>query len=326
MLAMPGFPAFVFTMNAIWRPLRKADSSVTDTHRRTARIVRWAQSLMIGGAALFLATVAAQRAGGAEAETEATRDPPAPGAPPAIPQTPAADPHAPMRAGCKPEHFRIAIDVGHTPEAPGATSARGVKEHAFNLQLARRIQAELTAGGFARTALVTVHGSGRAQLIKRTELVNAGGADLLLSIHHDDVQDVYHEKWTHKGGPHTYSDRFSGYSLFVSRDNRRFEDSLLFARLLGSELTARGMHYSAHHAEPLRGEGRQLVDTTVGVYRYDGLFVLRFSDSPAVLMEAGIIVNRKDEIELASPEGQGHISAAVLAALNQLCTAPSARR
>ncbi len=230
------------------------------------------------------------------------------------------------RTGCRPENFRIALDVGHTPEAPGATSARGVKEHMFNLQLARRIQDALLDGGFYRTRLITVHGSGRAQLAKRTGEANAAGADLLLSIHHDDVQDAYHETWTYRGAPHAYSDRFSGYSLFVSQDNRHFKESLLFARLLGEELAAHGLHYSAHHAEPVRGEGRLLVDATAGVYRYDDLYVLRFSTSPAVLMEAGIIVNRRDELVLAAPEGQRRIAAAVVAAANAYCLPPSASR
>jgi N-acetylmuramoyl-L-alanine amidase len=56
------------------------------------------------------------------------------------------------------------------------------------------------------------------------------------------------------------------------------------------------------------------------------LFVLKFSASPAVLLEAGIIVNRTEERVMASPERQRHVSAAVLAALNEFCTAPTARR
>jgi N-acetylmuramoyl-L-alanine amidase len=287
------------------------------------RVRRCAARVGRAAAVLFFTAVVAQRAAGTEADLLD------PSADPASPQKTPYDRRdwSSLRwAGCKPEHFRIALDVGHTPEAPGATSARGVKEYAFNLQLARRIQNELTDGGFFSANLVTVRGLGHVQLAKRTERANAAGTDLLLSIHHDDVLDTYHETWTYNGAPHIYSDRYSGYSLFVSQENRRFEESLLFAKLLGAQLAAHGLHYSAHHAEAVRGEGRQLVDATLGVYRYDQLSVLRFSASPAVLMEAGIIVNRKDELELASPEGQGRISAAVLAALIEFCTEPSTTR
>ncbi len=293
---------------------------MTDISKHAVRIRHGAPALW--AAMLFFAAAAALRAVAAEAPAEPAGSPA--GSPASSPKS--LDGRGARRAACNPENFRIVLDVGHTPEAPGATSARGASEHGFNLQLARRIQNELIDGGFQRTRLIIAHGSGRAQLAKRIDQANAAGPDLLLSIHHDDVQDAYHQTWTHNGASHAYSDRFSGYSLFVSQDNRRFEESLLFAKLLGAELATRGMHYSAHHAEPVRGEGRQLVDATLGVYRYDQLFVLRFSASPAVLMEAGIIVNRKDEIELASPEGQGRISTAVLAALKEFCAASGAKR
>jgi N-acetylmuramoyl-L-alanine amidase len=234
-------------------------------------------------------------------------------------QTAPGDRRSLTRAGCRPENFRIALDVGHTPEQPGAISARGTSELVFNLQLARRIQQELIDGGFHRTALITAHGSGSTQLARRTEQAKAAGTDLLLSIHHDDVKDSLHETWIYRGAPHAFSDRFSGYALFVSKNNRYFEDSLAFAKRLGAELTARGLHYTSHHA-------RQLLDAATGVYRYDGLHVLRLSSSPAVLMEAGIIVNRNDELKLASAEERGHISAAVLAALNQFCAEKTAER
>jgi N-acetylmuramoyl-L-alanine amidase len=230
-----------------------------------------------------------------------------------------ADRAAERAAGCRPDHFRITLDVGHTPEQVGAVSARGVPEHTFNLQLARRILQELMDGGYPRASLLTVHGSGRVQLARRTEQANAAGTDLLLSIHHDDVQNSLHETWIYNGAPHVYSDRFSGFALFVSRQNPHFEESLAFAKHLGAELTARGLHYSPHHGSS-SGGGRPLLDAAAGVFRFDGLHVLRFSTSPAVLMEAGVFVNRNDELKLASPDERGHIGAAVLAAVNAFCT------
>jgi N-acetylmuramoyl-L-alanine amidase len=220
---------------------------------------------------------------------------------------------------CKPENFKIAIDVGHTPEAPGTTSARGVAEHAYNLQLAEQVKKTLLSGGFGHTILITAQGVGRPQLLKRAERANALGVDLFLSIHHDDVQDSYHSKWTYNGASQVFSDRFSGYSLFVSRQNRHFEESLAFAKLLGAALMAQGMHYSAHHAEAISGEGRQLVDSEAGVYLYDQLLVLRSTEPPAVLLEAGVIVNRGEEVVVASPEGRRRIGTAVFEATTQFC-------
>jgi N-acetylmuramoyl-L-alanine amidase len=236
------------------------------------------------------------------------------------------DQQTPNKAACEPANFKIALDVGHTPEAPGATSARGVKEHVFNLQLGRRMEQALIQGGFVNTTLVTARGVGRAQLIERTERAKAIGADLLLSIHHDDVQDTYYSRWTYGGSSHAYSDKFSGYSLFVSRDNQHFDESLAFAKLLGKELSARGLRFSTHHAEPLPGESREIIDGDAGIYRYDQLFVLKYSAAPAVLLEAGIIVNRIEELMVSSPERQGQISDAMLVALNAFCASDGRRR
>jgi N-acetylmuramoyl-L-alanine amidase len=224
-------------------------------------------------------------------------------------------------AACVPESFKIALDVGHTPQAPGATSARGVNEYVFNQQLARQMETALIKGGFTDTKLITAQGVGRDQLRMRTERANALGLDLLVSIHHDDVQAVHYSKWLYRGTVRNYSDKFSGYSLFVSRDNQHFDTSLAFAKLLGRELRARGLRFSAHHAEPIAGENREIIDLEAGIYAYDDLFVLKFSAAPAVLLEAGIIVNRDDELALSSPKRQNQISDAMRVALNEFCSA-----
>jgi hypothetical protein len=49
--------------------------------------------------------------------------------------------------------------------------------------------------------------------------------------------------------------------------------------------------------------------------------VLRNTLMPAVLLEAGTIVNRKEELEMATPERRGLISAAVVAAVEEFCAA-----
>jgi hypothetical protein len=46
----------------------------------------------------------------------------------------------------------------------------------------------------------------------------------------------------------------------------------------------------------------ELIDAEAGVYRYDHLIVLHSTVMPAVLLEAGSIVNRQEELELATPE------------------------
>jgi len=227
-------------------------------------------------------------------------------------------------AHCDANQFRVAIDVGHTPEAPGATSARGVTEYAFNLRLARSIQKKLVGGGFLLTNLISLAGSGRAPLIARSDSANALGVNLFLSVHHDSVQPIYLSHWDYEGRTRTFSDRFSGYSLFVSLRNDAAAASLTFAKLFARELSTRKLQFTMHHAENIPGERRPLLDRDLGIYRYDSLAVLMNTRAPAVLFEAGVIVNRRDELLLSSPEYQGRISDAALSAVNEFCGVQSA--
>ncbi|MGB9295066.1 MAG: N-acetylmuramoyl-L-alanine amidase, partial [Pseudolabrys sp.] len=57
------------------------------------------------------------------------------------------------------------------------------------------------------------------------------------------------------------------------------------------------------------------------VYRYDELIVLRDTDMPAVLLEAGSIINREEELRMRSVERQALISTAVTGAVEAFCTA-----
>src|SRR5262245_32277831 len=51
-------------------------------------------------------------------------------------------------AGCNKSTFQIALDVGHSPAAPGTISARGVTEYSFNLRLTGVIERTLMAHGY----------------------------------------------------------------------------------------------------------------------------------------------------------------------------------
>ena len=121
-----------------------------------------------------------------------------------------------------------------------------------------------------------------------------------------------------------FSDRFTGHSIFVSNDNIDPKDSLLFGSMLGQQLKARGLQYTPHYTESFMGRWkRALLDANAGVYRYDTLFVLKKTQMPAVLLEAGSIVNRGEELVMASPERQQLISAAVVDAVDSFCAAQS---
>src|SRR5262249_40119597 len=90
-------------------------------------------------------------------------------------------------------------------------------------------------------------------------------------------------------------------------------------RMLGQQLKERGLHYTPHYTQRFMGHRqRLLVDAQVGVYRYDQLLVLRDTDMPAVLLEAGSIINRDEELRMGTAEHQKLISAAVTGAVASL--------
>jgi N-acetylmuramoyl-L-alanine amidase len=214
--------------------------------------------------------------------------------------------------------LRIVVDVGHTPEVAGALSARGVNEYAFNLRLARKIVDDLISAGFACACLMTTRGT-RRNLEQRADRVNKLTADLFISVHHDSVQDFYLRRWRFRGRPHFYCDRFKGYSLFVSRANAHFDASRRFAVDLAQALKAHGLSFTTHHAERLKGESRNLIEPDFGVYRFDELVVLKRTNAPAVLLEAGVIVNRAEELMMATPAFRKRVSASVVAAAIKFC-------
>ena len=227
-------------------------------------------------------------------------------------------------ASCARPDFRVVLDVGHTAKSPGAKSARGVDEFDFNLRLTRQIDQALREAGFTRTVLMVSEGRANKSLYARVARANELSANLLLSIHHDAVPDRFLEKWDYNGKPETFSDRFKGHSIFVSDSNADPKDSLLFGSMLGQQLKTRGLQYTPHYTESFMGRWqRALLDADAGVYRYDTLFVLKKTQMPAVLLEAGSIANRDEELTMASPERRRLISAAVVAAVDSFCVAQS---
>ncbi|WP_311972758.1 N-acetylmuramoyl-L-alanine amidase [Bradyrhizobium agreste] len=221
---------------------------------------------------------------------------------------------------CEPRKLRIVVDVGHTADSYGALSARNDPEFGFNFRLASLIAAKLKSEGFAATRLLVTDGKARPSLFKRVSVANESRADLFLSIHHDSVPDKLLETWEFDGAKSYFSDRFSGHSLFVSQQNPHFVTSLMLARMIGRQLKEQGLRYASQYTLPVMGRHRrQLLDKDVGVYRYDGLVVLSRTRSAAVLLEAGSIINRDEEMEMNSPERQEAVAGAVAGALREFC-------
>jgi N-acetylmuramoyl-L-alanine amidase len=206
---------------------------------------------------------------------------------------------------------KVVLDVGHYLERPGATSASGRSEFEFNRQLAMDMAAALAQRG----VLVKVIGADGAMKRLSDRVRAARGTDLLLSVHHDSVQLRYLESWYPEGRELRFSDRYSGFSLFVSHKNPRLAESLACASAIGSALRTAGFRPSLYHAEAIRGEMKPFADRANGVHYYDNLVVLKGAATAAVLLEAGVIVNRDEEQDLARATTRARMGEAVAAGL-----------
>jgi N-acetylmuramoyl-L-alanine amidase len=205
----------------------------------------------------------------------------------------------------------VGVDAGHTSTSPGAVGARGTRERDLNVAVALKVASALTEVGLRSAVIGADRDLASPDRPREAERLHASA---LVSVHHDSVQPRYLQTWRYEGAEHAYSDRFRGFSLFVA-GGPHLAESLALARGIADALLEAGFSPSLHHAEPIPGEARPLLDAPRGVHRYDELAILRLARMPAVLVECGVLVNRDEEAELKSPLRQRAFSVAVAAGI-----------
>ena len=180
----------------------------------------------------------------------------------------------------------------------------------------------LVDAGFEQSVLLITATAPRRGLVERAARANSMHAKLFIAIHHDSVPDNLKHSWDYGGQKNEFNDDYPGYAIFISNENADPAGSIRFGHLLGRELERRSLYYTLHYTLALMGHHRRiLVDSEAGVYRYDELIVLRRTSMPAVLLEAGSIVNRQEELELGTSERRSLTGAAVVAAVENFCAA-----
>ena len=113
------------------------------------------------------------------------------------------------------------------------------------------------------------------------------------------MQEKLLSTWTYDGVERRYSDRFAGFSLFVSRENPGWKKGLRCASAIGAALIkARLQTVALSCRSDLSAKTVRLPTSANGVHYYDHLAVLRHAHMPALLFEAGVIVNRDEEIQM----------------------------
>ena len=196
----------------------------------------------------------------------------------------------------------VAVDVGHGENDPGAISARGRPEFAFNRDFAQQLAAALRE---RELEVREVNFDGRiGSLPARPEA--AAGSDFFISVHHDSVGWPWLSDWVWADQPQTYTDAKRGFGLFVSAQNPDVDGSLRCASAIGAMMRRAGFQPSDWH-----GRKHVPADKENGVWYYDNLVVLYRTTLPAVLLEAGVIKHRDEELELLDPARQARMADAV---------------
>lgn len=183
--------------------------------------------------------------------------------------------------------------------APGAISARGRGEFEFNRDLALQVIGALQARGLNT---ILINGDGKTATLAERPAA-AAGADLLLSIHHDSVNESELRHWEWEGRPETWSDAWQGHSMFVSTRNPALERSLLCGSAIGARLQRLGFVPTTKNARR-----RAYADAAHAVHYYDNLVVLYRAQQPALLFEAGVIKHRDEELLLRDPQRQARMA------------------
>jgi N-acetylmuramoyl-L-alanine amidase len=209
----------------------------------------------------------------------------------------------------------VVLDPGHGPSHPGAVGVRGEAELSYNDALVALLEPELVQAGFR--VQVTRRPGQEQDLDARA--ARGAGAWLLLSIHHDSAQGQLLSREDRDGREAYRATRpIRGHSLFVSGRNPRYAASVRAAEALGRALRALGRPPSLHHAEPIPGESRPLLDRELGIYRFDELRLLRLAPCPAVLLEVGVLVDEQDEAYVSDPARREELARAIVRALVEL--------
>jgi N-acetylmuramoyl-L-alanine amidase len=194
----------------------------------------------------------------------------------------------------------VVIDPGHGGRDPGALGLYGVREKDVTLKLAKSLGAKLEDLGFE--VLYTRKSDSTMRLEERTAIAESVRADLFVSIHANAAPrrsvhgiETYYLDKNHERHSLTVAARENGVARSQVDDLQK-----TLARLRVGELSG----YSRRLADLVQSE---LVDGAPWRYRVKDLgvkkgpfYVLFLSDTPAILVEAGFVTNKKEAKRLRS--------------------------
>ena len=201
----------------------------------------------------------------------------------------------------------LALDAGYSINDPGMAGVRGKREVEYNDRFVAELIPKIKAAGWE--VKLTRGDYGYVSDKHRAEQANIWEADLLLSIHHDVSPKRFLKTETKDGVTVNQSTKsFEGYSMYVSKRNKKYRASLCFAQRLGFRLKPLQRDPAYFHKEH---DGLPLIMKEYGIYERD-IPLLREADIPAVQVKIGVVTDPQDEAWINDDQYRRDIENAVI--------------
>ena len=219
--------------------------------------------------------------------------------------------------------FTVVIDPGHGGKDPGAVTSQGY-EKAINLAVALKLGELITANHKDVKVIYTRKTDVFIELYERAAIANRNKADLFISIHTNSVKNRSKVQ-----GAETYTlglDKteenlevaMRENSVIMLEDNYRqryggFDPTSTESYIIFEFMQNRNMEQSVALASDIQKSFAAAKRIDRGV-RQAGLWVLRETGMPGVLVELGFISNKQEEQFMRSTAGQNQLAKAIYSA------------
>ena len=165
--------------------------------------------------------------------------------------------------------FIVAIGGGHGINTPGKQSPDGYKENNFNYFTKEYLEIELKRQGFKVIDVSPTRDD--TELSDRVKTANDSNADIFISIHFNAMGS----KWQN------WAEGIETYYHIGSTKGKKLADLVHRYLMKGTKMNDMGVKSD-------------------GVLYKNGLYVLRYTKMPAILIEAGFMDNKKDRLLMES--------------------------
>jgi N-acetylmuramoyl-L-alanine amidase len=215
-----------------------------------------------------------------------------------------------VRDGEAPPRRRIVIDAGHGGKDGGATGRRGTLEKDINLSAAKDL-AKLLEQEEVFEVLLTRADDIFLPLDERSRIANEARADLFVSLHcnahRNPKENGYEVYFMSEKASDPEAERLARYenaSLELEGKSVADAEAEFILHIMGK---TESINAAAELAALVERSLRRRVDLSPRGVKQAGFYVLRGTDSPAILIEMAFLSNRGDEAKLQSRRYRGRL-------------------